>query len=172
MREAADGADAATIDARLGDVQGLSRQEDEKQAEFKRSFYFDAALDEHEVEAGVGERLDGLPVRTIVSREQTGRGLLDVLPRGVAKDTAVRWLVDRFGLAPDDVLFAGDSGNDLVALLAGWNAVLVGNAADAVRRRVRDEAKRRGLTDRVLLAEGPVVRGVLEGCAHFGLCHR
>lgn len=173
MREAAGDAEAAGIDTRLADLPGLALQEDEKQAEFKRSFYFDPGLAEDDVESRARERLEGWPVRVVVSREEaTGRGLLDVLPEGVAKDTAVRWLIDRFGLAPDRVLFAGDSGNDLVALLAGWNAVLVGNAPDAVRRRVREEAKRRGLAERVLLAEGPVVQGVLEGCAHFGLCGR
>jgi HAD superfamily hydrolase (TIGR01484 family) len=168
MREARGGLDAAEIRAAV-DGLGLTLQSSERQAEFKVSFEFTVDRSAAEVEAALLERLEGMPVRPVVSRAVGGGGgLVDLLPAGVAKDTAVRHLRDRLGLTDDDVLFAGDTGNDRDALLGGWLAVLVGNASDGFREEIREAAARLGLTDRVHLARAAGVEGVLEGCRRSG----
>jgi sucrose-6F-phosphate phosphohydrolase len=149
----------------------LELQEGDRQSEFKCSFYFPSQCDAGDIDARVSARLDeaGIPARLVTSREQESRrGLLDVLPRGIAKDSAVSFLANELELGPDEVLFAGDSGNDVDALLAGWCAVLVGNAPEEIREHVRGEAERRGLTERIHLARAPCAAGVLEGCERFG----
>jgi hydroxymethylpyrimidine pyrophosphatase-like HAD family hydrolase len=56
----------------------------------------------------------------------------DVLPRGVNKgSTLQRVLLDQ-GIAPDSVLVAGDTLNDLSMLTLGLPAVAVGNAEQAL----------------------------------------
>jgi HAD superfamily hydrolase (TIGR01484 family) len=169
MREAMGGGRAEDLAPRL-DGLGLRLQEPERQAEFKRSYTFGPGRSEAEVETLVRERLEGLPVRSVLSREPTsGLGLLDLLPAGVAKDTAVRHLRDRLRLTDDRVLFAGDSGNDRDALLGGWRAVLVGNAPAGLREELAAEAERRGLGPRLHMASASLADGVLEACERFGL---
>ena len=169
MQEALGGVRMEDLRTRLEGL-GLDLQAPDRQAEFKLSFTFDAHRGEADVEAQVLDRIAGEAVRTVVSRDaEKGEGLLDLLPAGVAKDTAVRHLRDRLGITDDDVLFAGDSGNDRDALLGGWHAVLVGNAADDLRRELAAEAERCGLRHRLLLARASLAAGVLEACEEFGL---
>jgi HAD superfamily hydrolase (TIGR01484 family) len=63
-----------------------------------------------------------------------GQGLLDFLPRDVSKAYALKWWSDYHGVSHSDVVFAGDSGNDLAALTAGFCAILVANADRGVAR--------------------------------------
>jgi hydroxymethylpyrimidine pyrophosphatase-like HAD family hydrolase len=70
-------------------------------------------------------------------------------------------------MTDDDVVFAGDSGNDTDALLSGVRSVLVGNAPDTLRSEVRASAENRGLLDRVYFASSHFAAGVVEGLHHF-----
>lgn len=72
-----------------------------------------------------------LPCRVVFS----GVRNVDVLPQGAAKGTALRHVARRLGLAPSDLLVAGDSGNDVDMLVGGFPAVLVGNAQPEVAWR-------------------------------------
>lgn len=91
-----------------------------------------------------------LPYRVVLS----GGRNIDVLPRAAAKGTALRYVAHRLGLTPSDILVAGDSGNDVDMLLAGYPAVLVGNAHCEVARRELPGVYR---------ARFPNAWGILEG---------
>ncbi|WP_068305127.1 HAD family hydrolase [Pararhodobacter sp. CCB-MM2] len=52
----------------------------------------------------------------------------DVLPAGVSKGPSIRRLVEHLGIAPERVLCAGDTLNDLSMLASGLPAVAVGNS--------------------------------------------
>lgn len=96
-------------------------------------------------------------------------GLIDVLPTDVSKAYAVTWIATHADFTPDRIIYAGDSGNDLTALSAGFRAILVANASPGLATKIR---KRLGdtETDRLLYcAEGTATSGVLEGCRHFVL---
>lgn len=141
------------------------------QGEHKTSFFGpwpvpDDLLSElHRLAAGTGARVD-----FVVSRDSiSGRGLIDALPRGVAKDRAVTHLAGLLDLESDRVVFAGDSGNDRAALLAGFNGVVVGNAPEELTADLEAEARRRGGAGRIYFAKAWYAAGVLEGCRHFGL---
>jgi len=163
---------AARIDAAVLSIPGLSLQPAARQGEFKRSFDAEPSLDLRVVRARVERALaeGGVAGEVVASRDPAdGVGLVDVLPRGVAKGTAVEHLRVVLGLTPREVVYAGDSGNDEAALLAGWRGIVVPGARAEWIERLRGEAVARGLADRVYFARTPCTGGVIEGARHFGV---
>ena len=66
----------------------------------------------------------------------------EVQSPGMGKGTALRWLMDRLGLSPDQCMAFGDNINDLNLLSAvGW-PVAMGNAPQAVKDAARIVAPR------------------------------
>jgi hydroxymethylpyrimidine pyrophosphatase-like HAD family hydrolase len=149
----------------------LRLQEPEKQGRFKLSFYTDAGrLDE--LVARVQRELEkSLAPYTIVPSIDpfNGDGLIDVLPATVSKAHALEWLVQHMGSSREAVVFAGDSGNDLAALTAGYRAVLVGNADPLIAEQACQVHGESGWKNRLYLARGQATSGVLEGCRWFRL---
>jgi HAD superfamily hydrolase (TIGR01484 family) len=101
-------------------------------------------------------------------------GLLDVLPTRAGKLNAVRWLAGCSQVAPDRLVFAGDSGNDLEVLVSEIPAVLVANATDEVRQLAQALARENGCEQKLHVAmggclgmNGHYASGILEGLAHF-----
>ena len=74
----------------------------------------------------------------------------------------------------DEILFAGDSGNDLDVLAGPVPAVLVANANDAVRQVAEAQSSAAGTSASLYLAGGGLLGmngnyagGMLEGIAHY-----
>lgn len=158
------------VEGVLGSITGVELQEEAKQSSFKVSFYVDSGIDDEtalaRVDSALSQARDHLKV--VFSRDSAdSRGLLDVLPREASKASAARHLSQSLGLPDRSVVYFGDSGNDTDALLAGFNAVLVGNAPESLRAFLRENAERRGISDRLYFAESPYAAGVVEGCHHF-----
>jgi len=156
---------------RLAPLKRLRIQEPEKQGPFKLSFYTDA-----EVIAELRDEIGGLlvqssaPYSVIDSVDPfNGDGLIDLLPQNVHKAFALDWWTHHVDLSQTDIVYAGDSGNDLAALTAGYLTIVVGNADRSLLDRVRDTHHRQGWNDRLFLAEEHATSGVLEGCRAFGL---
>ncbi|MCL3883917.1 HAD-IIB family hydrolase [Marivita sp. GX14005] len=99
----------------------------------------------------------GLAARVVASHDR----LIDVIPAQGGKGAAVAHVTERLGLAPSDVIVAGDSGNDLDMLERAGRAIVVGNALPELLDRLT--------SDNVYYAERPHAGGVLEGLGHFGL---
>ena len=160
------------VPERMSGMPGVEAQEASKQGRFKVSFYVAPDLPEARVRAMAAQALGpvGSEVSLVFSIDPAdGGGLLDVIPAGVSKASAAHYLRERLGFRPEEVIYAGDNGNDTAALLAGFNAILVGNASGSLRSHLAAESRRRGLEDRLYCAEAAYVSGVLEGCARFGL---
>lgn len=159
------------LKATLSDASGLRLQEEEKQGPFKLSYYADAKkleelvqqaqiqLDNHHAPYGIIHSIDPF----------NGDGLIDMLPSGVSKAHALAWWVDHARLDPESVVFAGDSGNDVAALTAGYQAIVVANADRSVAERVSEAHRRAGWKNRLHLASNEATSGVLEGWQWFGL---
>ena len=170
MHEALGGVVRADIEDRFSGLEGLALQEPTKQGDFKLSYYVDPERMEA-LRDTVAERLSAFPVppKAVWSHDPySGRMLLDVLPRGVAKHVALEHLRVRDGHEPEHVVYAGDSGNDFDAFLSGHPAIVVANAPEPLKRDVRTEAEARGVLDRLYFARRPFAAGVLEGLEHFG----
>ncbi len=155
----------------LESIDGLRLQEEEKQGRFKLSFYADAAQLDNLVDR-IQQRLDqkNAPYSIIHSIDPfNGDGLIDLLPATVSKAHALAWWVEHACLRPDAIVFAGDSGNDLAALTAGYRAIVVGNADRTLAQQAYDAHRESGWKNRLYLAHGKATSGVLEGCRWFGL---
>jgi sucrose-6F-phosphate phosphohydrolase len=170
MQEAFGGLNGADVREAIGEVEGLQVQEEEKQGEFKVSYYTEGRPEPY-VDP-VQAKLDaaGAKVNLIASHDPvTDRGLLDVLPAGIAKDYAVRYLHDHSGVDESRLVYAGDSGNDRAAMLTGFRVIVVGNADESLKKDLGIEAVAQGIAAKVYFAREKYAKGVLEGLQHFGL---
>lgn len=155
----------------LASIEGLRPQEDEKQGAFKLSYYAIAAQLAERV-GEIQERLEEskAPFSIVHSIDPfNGDGLIDLLPSGISKAHALSWWRNHVGLDAEDVVFAGDSGNDLAALVSGCRAILVNNAHRDLARQVYEQHRDQGWTNRLHLARASATSGVLEGARWFGL---
>lgn len=84
---------------------------------------------------------------------------VDILPKGGGKGEALKFLINKYADKDTNVLVAGDSGNDLDMLQAGYPAVIVSNA--------RPELADLKGTDKLFRANYPYADGILEAWQHF-----
>jgi HAD superfamily hydrolase (TIGR01484 family) len=169
MKAAFGGLTGDQVRVAVGDLKGVELQEEEKQAEFKVSYYTDGRPESF-VDV-VRSRLDaaGAKVNLVASFDSVSqRGLLDALPLGIAKDYAVRYLHDHAGVDEDHLVYAGDSGNDRAAMLTGYKVIVVGNADAALKEDLAAESVARGISERIYFARQGYAAGVLEGLRFFG----
>jgi hypothetical protein len=69
----------------------------------------------------------------------------------------------------DDVVYAGDSDNDLAPLTAGFRGIIVSNADTGLATGIRKFVAREDRPHRIYACEQPHLHGVLEGAAYFGI---
>jgi hydroxymethylpyrimidine pyrophosphatase-like HAD family hydrolase len=175
MTEAVGGVDLADVGRVVEELPEVRLQPEERQGRFKRSFFVveEAALED--LMETVRERVarEGARVSLIHSHDPlTGLGLLDLLPADSAKDTAVRHLAELADTPVERVAYAGDSGNDLAAFLGGFAGIVVGNAPQDLKDRLRAARDQAGEPLRLHFAEARFAAGVLEGLQHFGVVPR
>jgi sucrose-6F-phosphate phosphohydrolase len=168
--------DAGAIRRAVAGVDGLMEQEREHCGPFKQSYYVDHDRREAILEA-LDERVKGRFDEVMVYSfdSQTGKGLLDFLPHSATKQTALEYIADELGAEKQDVVFCGDSGNDVFPLTAGFSGVLVRNADDQLVANVRQAMDRRPEL-KVYFAKGGFkglngyyTSGVIEGACHYGV---
>ncbi|MFP4074908.1 MAG: HAD-IIB family hydrolase [Halochromatium sp.] len=168
--------DAAAVREAVADVDGLREQEAEHLSPFKQSYYVDHA-NQDAVMAQVTERTENRfdEVAIYSFDSQSGDGLLDFLPKAATKQTALEFLAEQTGVPKQEVVFCGDSGNDIFPLTAGFSGVLVRNADEQLVEKVR-EAQAQNPDLRAYFASGGFrglsgyyTSGVLEGAHHYGV---
>jgi HAD superfamily hydrolase (TIGR01484 family) len=161
----------------LAGVPGLVLQDPRRQADFKLSYFIRTEADDPNTLATVEERLVAAGVRASVIRsvdDSTDERLLDVLPASASKRLGLEFVMATWGIDPAEVLFAGDSGNDLDVLISAIPAVLVANADPRLKNEARAKAAAAGHGSFLYLAAGGVLgmngnyaAGILEGLLHF-----
>ncbi|MEW8324585.1 MAG: HAD-IIB family hydrolase [Candidatus Thiodiazotropha taylori] len=165
----------SAIRSTLEGVDGLREQESEHQNEFKQSYYVDHQNQEtimRKVERLVGGRFDEVLVYSFDS--SNGNGLLDVLPASATKQTSLEYVAKVYD-AGSDVVFCGDSGNDVFPLTAGFLGVMVRNADEQLVKQVitaklnNDALKIYHAKGNFKGLNGYYVSGVLEGAYHYGV---
>jgi sucrose-phosphate synthase len=140
----------------LAEVPGIRLQPDRDQREFKLSYFVDPF--EWPGTREVRKRLKeyGLSASLIFSHHE----FLDLLPMRASKGRAIQYLARRWGFKMDEVLVAGDSGNDADMLRSGALGVVVKNHSSELRYL-------RG-RERICFAEASYARGILEGIERHG----
>lgn len=108
----------------LRDEGALELQGEEFQSDFKVSYYIENAT-LREIEA-FKRRLQAASVNAemIYSSNRD----LDFLPAGMNKGAAVAFLASRWNITPENVLVAGDTGNDRALFEQGFPGIVVANA--------------------------------------------
>ena len=132
-------------------------QLDEWQSPFKSSWYLDDASDDQlgALRRELSDR--GLQAKVVYSANR----FLDLLPARSGKGEAVRFLAESVGIRPEDVITAGDTGNDLDMMRPelGYRSIAVGNASPEL-------AEYRA--DHLYHAAAHHAAGIREGLEHYG----
>ena len=139
----------------LNDVPGLVLQPASEQRTHKVSYFIDPskAPTVREIQ-GKLRQLD-LHAKLIFSHGK----ILDVLPVRASKGLAIRYLAIKWGLPPERILVAGDSGKDEDMLRGNTLGLVVGNYSPELTRLKGRE--------RVYFAEGEYAWGILEGMQFY-----
>ena len=140
----------------LADVPGIRLQPARDQREFKLSYFVERFVwpGTREIRKRIKEC--GLAASVIFSHHE----FLDLLPIRASKGRAIQYLARRWGFEMDEVLVAGDSGNDADMLRSGALGVVVKNHSSELRYL-------RG-RDRICFTEWPYAHGILEGIDRHG----
>jgi sucrose-6F-phosphate phosphohydrolase len=160
----------------LAGIEGIREQESEHLNQFKQSYYVEHARKDEvmrQVEKGVKGKFDEVIIYSF--DPQNGNGLLDLLPDSATKQTALEYVAEEFGARKEEVVFCGDSGNDIFPLTAGFSGVLVKNADDQLVENVK-KAQDDNPSLKVYFAKGGFrglsgyyTSGVIEGAYHYGV---
>ncbi|MGV8936391.1 MAG: HAD-IIB family hydrolase [Allorhizobium sp.] len=152
-----EGYDAEKIAASFADLPRLTLQPERYQHAYKSSWYL------HDAEPGELDdiaailRQSGLKTRIVYS---SGRDL-DVIPTGADKGQALTWLCRALGISLDEVVVAGDTGNDRAMFeLDGVRGIIPANALSELLPLADDAAK-------VFKASQNEADGIVEGLRHW-----
>jgi len=140
----------------MRDIKGLKLQHSGEQRRHKISFNVDAKKAPKMRELRKHLRQRDIHVKLVYSHQ----AYLDILPIRTSKGTAVRHVAMKWGFPLDQVLVAGDSGNDEEMLGGHTLGVVVGNYSPELK-------KLRG-REQVYFATAGYAQGVLEGIQHYG----
>lgn len=137
------------------DLPGLRLQPKSEQRRHKISYYAEPAVMPTPREIVRHLRQRDLHANVIFSHQS----YLDLLPIRASKGQALRYLSVKWGLVPERMLVAGDSGNDEEMLRGDMLGVVVGNYSKELDR-LRGQR-------RIYFAVGSYAWGVLEALEHY-----
>jgi len=154
----ASGWDLARVREVIAHFPGTRPQPDEFQHAFKSSWFLERASRRVIRELRAQLAAAGLDVNVVYSSSRD----LDILPRNATKGGALVWLAARLGVRLDEILVAGDTGNDASMFrLPGVRGIIVENAQPELFEATVDIPV---YTSRHIIAEG-----VLDGLCHYGV---
>ena len=139
----------------LRETPGLRRQSKDEQTDNKISYFVDA-----DKAPGIRDIVRHLRSRDLHVNVIYSHGMyLDILPIRASKGQALRYVGAKWGIPPERMLVAGQSGNDIEMLRGNTLGVVVGNHSPELRR-LRGEP-------RIYFAQGEHAQGVLEGIEYY-----
>lgn len=141
----------------LDSIPDVTMQPEEWQSAFKCSYFLEENAEVRIQEINGRLERAGLRAKVVYS---AGR-FLDLLPYRSGKGGAVHYLAERLGIEADDVVTAGDTGNDLDMMRPelGFRSVAVANATEELRGYHAPN---------VYHARLPYAGGIREGLVHYG----
>jgi sucrose-6F-phosphate phosphohydrolase len=176
VRQASPKWDAAAVQAAVVGIEGMREQEREHCNQFKQSYYVDHANKDDilkHVEARISGKFDEVLIYSFDPKN--GNGLLDIQPASATKQTALEYVAAAHDTPKSEVVFCGDSGNDIFPLTAGFCGVLVRNADEQLVANVK-KAMNESPDIKAYFAQGNFnglsgyyTSGVIEGAYFYGL---
>lgn len=153
-----EGWDKTTIESIVQAATNAVRQPPQFQHRYKSSWYLEGAEDEAIQQLEDLLNAEGVTVNLVYSSARD----LDVLPKMANKGNSLRWLIDELGIKAEEVVVAGDTGNDsAMFLIPGVRGIIVENA--------QPELFARTLALPTYQAQEHFADGVLEGLQHYGV---
>jgi sucrose-6F-phosphate phosphohydrolase len=147
----------------LEGVEGLEMQPDHYNTPLKVSAFLHKAPDPNAAAATVSQRIAAARVDDAYQVVWSSGTHLDIIPAAAGKGKAIRFLLDFLDLVPDQVVVAGDSGNDRSMFDAFPGGIVVANAQpELMQMRVETDAGH-------YFACTPSAAGVAEGLRHFDI---
>lgn len=113
------------------------------------------------------ERLAPRPMKLIMSGQGSHR-YLDVTVSSGGKLGGTRYVVKLLGSRMENVVFSGDSGNDIDALEGDLKGIIVGNVQDDLRAHHEKSKLKQDATYDVHLVEPGFARGIVQGLRQHG----
>ena len=138
----------------LSGLKHLEYQEEENQREFKISYYTSEIPGYVDKVKNVLIR-NKLKANVIFSHGQ----YLDVLPYRASKGKAIRYIAYRWNIPFDNILVAGDSGNDIEMLKGELLGVVVANYSKELEVLRRQK--------RIYFAKKKYAAGIIDGIEHY-----
>lgn len=139
----------------MHELPGLVLQEAAEQRRYKISYYIEPKKAPRKRAIIRHLRKHNLRGKVIHSHNK----YLDILPIRASKGLAARYLAIKWGLPPERILAAGDSGNDAEMLSGDVLGVVVGNFSPELKRL-------RG-KPRIYFANNEYAHGIIEGIEHY-----
>lgn len=169
--------DAASFIPELAYLKELRIQEASKQSRFKLSYYLDLDADREKVEMAIDLVFKewGSACTQVWSIDEAEQVLLlDIMPPGVNKLSSLQFLTESLDICETEMIFSGDSGNDLEVMESSIPSVLVANAVEEVKKEALTRCQKNKNLNRLYIAEGKLkgnngnyAGGILEGIQRF-----
>jgi len=139
----------------LGEVEGLYIQEENEQSKYKISYKIDYSVSPKL--SGIKRilRENGIRAKVISSLNM----FLDIIPSRAGAGISVRHMAFKWGFPLENILVAGDSGNDEEMLAGNTLGVVVGNYSR--------ELEKLRTYPRVYFAEAHHAAGIIEGINYY-----
>ncbi|MDO7170687.1 HAD-IIB family hydrolase [Mariniflexile sp. AS56] len=136
----------------------ISEQHTKFQHDYKRSYYFYDATPE----LITSIEQDFIKANMYINVVYSGEKFLDILPKWANKGNALQWLLNKLKLNTNQVLVAGDSGNDSAMFeMNDIRGIVVGNAHEELYKFTKYR--------QVYHSEGMNGAGVIEGLIYYGI---
>lgn len=163
----------------LKEVPGLKIQEKEKQDKYKLSYYVNLKKEKDilkKIKLDLGKISQD--VKIIYSHDYPKkRGLLDILPKNATKIGAINFLVKELKIPKENIICAGDSGNDLQMLTSDYKTIIVKNANKKLKREIKKIRRSKQTIRNLYIAKnkkigklklnGNYVSGIIQGLVYF-----
>jgi len=179
IKSTTSGWDIDQFKEQLADLNGLRLQETDKQNRFKLSYYVNNPPESGlTIKNKASQRIKILCKHTTVVfsiNEYDNVGYLDVLPHCTTKLGGMEYLRSSLGFKKNQVIYCGDSGNDLKPLTCGYKGIVVRNATNRVKKIVRTYLSQNNLGEHIYIAKGyknlngNYVSGNIEGLIKLGV---
>jgi len=134
---------------------GIRLQGPEAQWRFKLSYYVDDDFNEDDV-ANLHKFLDDQKLRAKILL--TENHYLDILPFRASKGRAIRYLSYKWKIPMDQIITAGNSGNDIDMLKGKAKGIVVANHSPEMEKLKKNK--------HIYFSKAPLSTGVLDGIVH------
>lgn len=162
------------ISEKIIDQNNFCLQEDGLQNNYKISYYIKNINTKEKIVSTIENILlnEKINAKVIYSFDPLKKlGLVDVLPTHATKKGALEFLIKKLGKNKEDVVYSGDSGNDLLLIGSGIKTILVKNTPE----EIKEVAQKLSKGNKLYIAKGGEYgngyysSGVLEGLKHYGV---